>query len=81
MEDVRPESGARRGSGSHRRGSCDLANRSSELEPSKTSPPLLPRREVQACQQRQVPLQKCLQNGQNGDAGHHPGEQEGPVLH
>lgn len=61
MEDVRPESGARRGSGSHRRGSCDLANRSSESEPSKTSPALLPRREVQACQQRQVPLQKCLQ--------------------
>lgn len=61
VEDVRPESGARRGSGSHRRGSCDLANRSSESEPSKTSPALLPRREVQACQQRQVPLQKCLQ--------------------
>lgn len=41
-EDVRPESGARRGSGSHRRGSCDLANRSLESEPSKTSPPQTP---------------------------------------
>lgn len=48
---------ARRGSGSHQWGSCDLANRSSESEP-KPHPPSPWWGPV--CQQRQVPLQKRL---------------------
>ena len=55
MEDTHCIS-ARRGSGSHQWGSCDLANRSSESEPKPH--PLSEWGPV--CQQRQVPLQKCL---------------------